>query len=248
MISDEKPDQSHENVVDFEEQVERIRRLKEAEDKKNPTHPTHQPLFNLPPFVKILSALMLFPYIAVEILGIFNPEAKTLIYMHFGFIPAHWSDIGAFVWYDPLTLITYNFLHGSILHIIMNLVMMLAFASGVEKFIGGKRMLLIFFISSFAGAFSHYFFNLHSDIPVIGASAGLSGLFGALVIMMQQKGMMGQKASIVPFVILWVVASIIFGSLGSPDGQSVAWIAHLGGFFAGLGLMRLDWFRKKLYF
>lgn len=233
-----------ENVIDFGEQAERIKNLKQDQDKKEKNK---EPLFNLPGFVKILMALVLLPYFGLEVYAHFDPSAKDFVYTHFGFVPAYWFDASYYDFYLPLSLITYNFLHGGLLHIIMNSVMLLAFATGVEKFVGGKKMLLLFFLSSLGGVLLHTIIYSSSAVPVIGASAGLSGLFGALLILMRDGGMMGANIRIMPFIVLWVVISIITGVFMSVDGAEIAWIAHLGGFFAGLGLMKLDYFRRGRY-
>ena len=236
------------NIVDFDAQAERIKNLKkkhdEAEKKKEPK----EPLFNLHPAVKLLAILILVPYFVLEIWSNFNFDIKGIAYMNFGFVPAQWDGHLPFTIYTPISLITYNFLHGGLLHIGMNTIMLLAFATGVAKFLGGKRMFVIFFVSSLAGVFSHYLFYIGSPEPVIGASAGLSGLFGALIVMMQRTGMMPSgPRGIWPFVFLWVFVSILFGMMGTPDGHgTVAWIAHLGGFFAGIALMQINWFIRPL--
>lgn len=234
------------NVVDFDEQAERIKSLKQDQDKQQKKQ-TKEPLFNLPFYVKMLMICMLVPYFGLEIIAHFEPETKDWVYRHFAFVPILWTSWQNADLYMPLSLITYNFLHGGILHIIMNSVMLLAFATGVEKFIGGKKMLMLFFLSSLGGIFLHFIIYTGSPTPVIGASAGLSGLFGALLVLMQQSGMMGMNVRIMPFVILWVIISVVTGVFMSVDGAEIAWIAHLGGFFAGLGLARLHYFKPLPY-
>lgn len=232
------------SVIDFTEQAERIRNLKKKQEKEQATRTPKEPLFNLPDITKYLAVAILLPFFVLEIWNIFDPTIKAHAYSYFGFVPARWNGAMDFMFYTPLSLITYNFLHGSILHLLMNGVMLLAFGAGLEKFIGGKRMLIIFFIASLAGVMTHLAFNWGSDSPVIGASAGLSGFFGALIILMQRRNIMGitGKMGLKPFIFIWVIVSIIFGMMGSPDGSSVAWIAHLGGFFAGMGLMKISYF------
>ena len=235
-------DDGENNIIDFDEQTKRIRNLKKKEHKDK--KPPREPLFNLPPMVKILTGLIILCYIALEVWENFDPNIKSDAYRMFAFIPLQWSDMHYFSWHTPFSLLTYNFMHGGILHLIMNSVMLLAFGTGAEKFLGAKRFIVIFFLSSVAGVAFHFVFHIGSISPVIGASAGLSGLFGALIVVMMDKGMLPMgKNGIWPFVIIWVIVSVLFGSMGSPDGGTIAWIAHLGGFFAGLGLIQLNWFR-----
>jgi membrane associated rhomboid family serine protease len=227
-------------IIDFAEQAQRIRNLKKKQEKEQQQQTPKEPLFNLPNVTKYLAVAILLPFFILEIWNIFNPTIKAEAYSYLGFVPARWDGDMDFTALTPFSLVTYNFLHGSILHLLMNGVMLLAFGAGLEKYIGGKRMLMVFFLASLAGVLTHLAFNWGSQSPVIGASAGLSGFFGALIILLQRRNIMGitGKMGLKPFIFIWVIVSIIFGMMGSPDGSSVAWIAHLGGFFAGIVLVK----------
>jgi len=126
------------------------------------------------------------------------------------------------------------FLHGSWTHLLLNTVMTTAFGAGVERLMGARRMIIFFVLCSLTAALIHFAVSPSSPNPVIGASGGLSGLFAAVLVMMQKMGMGGAgRYGIWPFVILWVGVSIMFGMMGAPGGGSVAWVAHIGGFLAG---------------
>jgi len=126
------------------------------------------------------------------------------------------------------------------LHIAMNGVMLLAFGSGLEKWIGTKKMIQIFFICGIFGVVAHFIFNLNSLDPVIGASGGLSGMFAAALIMLHRQNQgLGGKYGMMPIIVLWLGISILFGIMGSPDGNSIAWIAHIGGFLGGFAAVKI---------
>lgn len=196
-----------------------------------------EPLINVPPYTKYLLGLL----VAIHLIITFalSEEQAYWVYTHLGFIPGRFTGSAFF---EPLALITpltHLFLHGSWLHIAMNSVMLLAFGSGIEKWIGGKKMLVIFFVCGLCGMLAHLALNFNSVQPIIGASGGLSGLFAAALIMLnRQHNMVKGKYGFWPLIGLWVGISIIFGFIGSPDGGEIAWAAHVGGFLGGFALVK----------
>lgn len=193
-------------------------------------------MINLPPVTKIMLSMIIGVHLAVFLLGLLNSDLVDKIYGYGGFTPAVWSGDILFQWWTPLTLLSFSFLHGGWLHLAMNTLMLAAFGSGIEKWLGPRRMLQVFVVSSVCALIAHFVFNLHSGSTVIGISGGISGFFGALLIMMRQQNALGNtRNSLMPFIIIWIIATVAFGMLGAPDGGDIAWVAHLGGFFGGLG-------------
>lgn len=161
---------------------------------------------------------------------------------------------------DAWTLITYTFMHGSWTHVIMNAIWLLAFGSAIARRIGGMRFVLFYFFCGIVGGLLHVVLNGGSMVPVVGASGAISGLMGGAARFVflaggPLGGLAGQaglssapraQASIFKaltdrrvliFVGVWVGLNFLFGMTGiTPSGETanVAWIAHLGGFFAGL--------------
>jgi membrane associated rhomboid family serine protease len=77
------------------------------------------------------------------------------------------------------------------------------------------------------------------DAPLIGASGGISGLFGAVLMMAQQRGQMGGWRALLPFIAIWILISLFFGYFGMPGAEGpIAWTAHVGGFIAGILIYR----------
>lgn len=218
----------------------RSRFFKDEDVTSNMSKSQSEPLFNLPPVTQY--ALMVLIGIHIVVALILTPEIRGWIIMNLGFIPANFSGGNPFQALALVTPLSHMFLHGSWLHIAMNGVMLLAFGSGIERWIGGQRMMMVFFFSGLCGVVLHFGLNYDSPYPVIGASGGLSGLFAAALIMMNKSGAQTGRYGIWPFVLLWIGISVALGGLGSPDGSEVAWAAHIGGFlggFAALKLMRL---------
>ena len=165
----------------------------------------------------------------------------------------------------PWTLLTYAFLHGSWTHVGLNSVWLVAFGPPIARRFGGPRFLLFMAVSAIASALAHWALSPMDFSPLIGASGADSGLMGAATRFMFQPGApLGVFGAIsrpevesIPaatlrdvfverrpliFLLIWLGTNFIFGAgaqtLGFSD-MPVAWVAHIGGFFAGLVLFPL---------
>jgi len=168
---------------------------------------------------------------------------------------------GAKLW----TILTYAFLHGSWTHVLLNTVWLIAFGPPIARRFGSARFLLFMAVTAIASALAHWALSPMGFSPLIGASGSDSGLMGAATRFMFQPGApLGAFGSVsrpqietVPaaslrgvfverrpliFLLIWLGTNFIFGAgaqtLGFSD-MPVAWIAHIGGFFAGLVLFPL---------
>ncbi len=254
MNDDNDKNDKNNNIIGLDQKrQERLKKEKQAdkqckEERQNPSYymphtqtDKNAPMFNIPEGTKYL----LFSLIGIHLIVFYllNEDIQNWIFYHLGFVPLRFTDGSMFEPLQILTPITHMFLHGSWLHLGMNGVMLLAFGSGLEKWVGAKKMFQIFFICGLFGVAAHFIFNLNSLDPVIGASGGLSGMFAAALVMLHrqndaQGGMMGGRYGMMPIIALWIGISILFGIMGSPDGSSIAWIAHIGGFLGGFAAVR----------
>lgn len=210
----------------------------ERQARKAVPVPPREQMINLPRTTKILAASFLVIHIAVSFL--LSSEQQYWVFTHFGFVPGRYTGTVPFDVTAIAAPFTYMFLHGGWSHVLLNTVMTAAFGTGAERLMGPRRMLVFFVLCSLAAALAQLAVTPFSDAPVIGASGGLSGLFAAIILVMQKMGMGGQgRYGIWPFVGLWVVITVLLGSMsGAPGGGNVAWVAHLGGFLAGFLLLR----------
>ncbi|MCB9996411.1 MAG: rhomboid family intramembrane serine protease [Rhodospirillales bacterium] len=195
-----------------------------------------EPMINLPPVTKIMLIAIIGIHLA---LTLFTNEVQLYwVHEHFGFKPAYYT--GDFPgWIALIVPFTYMFLHGGWMHLGMNAAMLAAFGAGIEQWMGGKRMVILFIACGLAACLFHFILSPFSQQTMIGASGGISGLFAAVLIMLQSQGRLGAgRYGILPFAALWVGLSFVFGLLGGPDGSPIAWAAHIGGFFAGLVFIR----------
>ncbi len=202
----------------------------------NPPPPTKEPLINLPPVTKYFIALLVAIHGALQL---FSEEQRDWIYSHFGFVAGAYTGHAPFTVYAIAAPLTYMLLHGSWMHVGMNSVMLAAFGAGLERMMGGRKMLILFVLCGLAAIAVQFVAYPSSTDPVIGASGGITGLFAALLLVMQQMNGSQSRYGIWPLVLVWIAAEVGFGLTGAgPGGGNVAWVAHIGGFLAGLGLLR----------
>ena len=148
-------------------------------------------------------------------------------------------------WQNYLSPLTHMFLHSGWLHIGMNMAMLAAFGTGVEKVYGAQRFLAFYLLCGLCGVAVHLAFYHDSVSPMVGASGAISGLFAAVLIVLQRAGQLpNTKYGIMPFVALWIGISVVFAFMGGAAGAgNIAWTAHIGGFLGGFALMCLKAFR-----
>ncbi len=137
---------------------------------------------------------------------------------------------------EPWRFITSMFLHGSIMHLFFNGFALLLFGNVVERKIGSKQFLILYFVSGLIGGlayYSTYLFGIIPPIPALGASGAIFGLLGAAAIMFPDMRIyvyfipMKMKYAAVLFVVLEFVGAFNVAS-------GVASAAHLGGLLFGL--------------
>ncbi|HKU94738.1 MAG TPA: rhomboid family intramembrane serine protease, partial [Vineibacter sp.] len=93
-----------------------------------------------------------------------------------------------------------------------------------------------YLVTGIAGALLHALIYPTSIDPMLGASGAISGLFGGLLLLMRERGRMN---ALIPFAILWIVMQVGLGFFGTTaGGDRIAWAGHVGGFIAGLLLVR----------
>lgn len=168
---------------------------------------------------------------------------------NFAVIPADITD-GSFL---EVSLITSMFLHGGLLHIVGNMLYFLPFGDNVEDRLGHIKYLLFYLLSGVAGTLAYVYFNPDSTIPLLGASGAIAGVLGGYLAL-HPTGTVKGIAFFIIFLTRVDLPAIIFisywfaiqlfssiASLGAAPEETggVAFIAHVGGFVAGLVLAPL---------
>jgi len=147
------------------------------------------------------------------------------------------------------TLITSMFMHGGWAHLLGNMLFLWVFGDNIENRIGHIRYLIFYLVCGIIASLSHVFVSgSDSLIPSLGASGAISGVLGGYLLLFPSRRVrviMGRGITTVPaFVALgiWIVFQVIsqLGVLGGDQGGGgVAYAAHIGGFVAGLALIKL---------
>ncbi|MFM2444436.1 MAG: hypothetical protein RJB09_1622 [Pseudomonadota bacterium] len=168
---------------------------------------------------------------------------------------------------QPWTVLTYAFLHADWMHYGLNSIWLVAFGAPVARRFGTVRFLALFVVTAVAGVAAHYALHAHDPMPIIGASAAVSGAMGASLRFVFQPGApLGNALALNPddprayrlpalslqetlrdrrvltFILFWFLTNLAFGLAGQPLGLvegGVAWEAHVGGFLCGLLLFAL---------
>ena len=147
-----------------------------------------------------------------------------------------------------MTIFTSMFLHGGWMHIGGNMLYLWIFGDNVEDAMGSLKFVIFYALCGVAAAFAQGIIDPESTIPMIGASGGIAGILGAYI-------MLHPKASVRTFILIFVFirfinlpAWLVLGvwiagqfvavpqALAGNEG-GVAYMAHIGGFLAGMALI-----------
>jgi membrane associated rhomboid family serine protease len=146
------------------------------------------------------------------------------------------------------TLLTSMFLHGGWGHLGGNMLFLWIFGDNIEHRIGHLRFILFYLVCGIAAGIAHIVFNSGSMIPTVGASGAISGVLGGYLLLFPRNRvyvMTWGGVAAVPAVLmlgLWILLQFVNG-VGSvaetPETGGVAYLAHIGGFAAGMILAPL---------
>jgi membrane associated rhomboid family serine protease len=146
---------------------------------------------------------------------------------------------------DSLTLFTSMFMHAGWLHLGGNMLYLWIFGDNVEDRFGHVKFAVFYLLCGLAATFAQLAFGPGSNLPNLGASGAVAGVLGAYILLFPQgrvRVLQGQQVIQVPALIvigLWIVLQL-FSGIGSIASTAqtggVAYMAHIGGFVAGLGL------------
>jgi len=145
------------------------------------------------------------------------------------------------------TLFTSMFLHGGWAHLGGNMLYLWIFGDNLEKAMGGVRFLVFYLACGVGAGLAHILFNSGSSVPTVGASGAISGILGGYLMLFPRnhvRVLTGSGVAAVPAAYMlgvWILIQVMssVGSIaGAPQGDGVAYLAHVGGFVVGLVLVR----------
>src|SRR5687767_8746887 len=202
--------------------------------------------------------LVTFALIALNVLAFFveltQPSEAALqsFIQAWGVVPREYSLARDLPPTIPLpfwsTLFTSMFLHGGWMHLGGNMLYLWIFGDNLEKMMGAARFLIFYLACGVAASLAHIFLGSGSSIPAVGASGAISGVLGGYLVLFPRNRVRvltrGGIAHVPAIVVLgfWIVIQMIngIGSMAATtETAGVAYMAHIGGFVAGLVLVKL---------
>jgi membrane associated rhomboid family serine protease len=229
-------------------------------------HAKNPPMFNferIPLFTRIFVASIVLIHVVLYVM--LNDSMRLFVIYNLGFTPATFTSLitttQAPIAFSPLALltpITHIFIHGGWFHLFLNAGMGLALCLFFERAHGTPAAIKFFFLTSLGGALIYILSSPFAVAPVIGASGGISGLFGAVLytmlhqiqrqpnhystanIMNGQAQLRKKAAELMrnkgpwPIIIFWGALMTFFGLI---SGDNIAWSVHLGGYATGVALI-----------
>ena len=181
-----------------------------------------------------------------------SPDAEQQAAYLFGFIPAllfgnatlegQWIPAGA-------TIVTGMFLHGGPLHLLGNMLYLWIFGDNIEDRLGHGRFVVFYLVCGAVAALGQGVIDPRSTVPMIGASGAISGVLGAYLVLYPRAKVLVLSLVFlittvrVPALVvlgIWFVGQLLSSLMASPgSGGGVAFAAHVGGFVAGVLLIRV---------
>lgn len=208
-----------------------------------------EPVFNLPAVVIAFIAICVGAFIISDY--VLDDAQYYWLILHGAFIPAFYSGQIAIDFYPVFGPVTYSLLHGSVAHLLVNMIWLAAFGSPLANRLGASRFVLFWIVTSIAAAALHFVIYPTSQAPLIGASGAISGMMGAAARFgfrvdrsagkpafdgpVLPIGTVLRMRNTVAFLAVWMVINVVTGVVGLVPGEAsqIAWEAHIGGFVVG---------------
>ncbi len=208
-----------------------------------------QPSTRFPVVTYILMGMNLLIFLIQVQTGLDN---DTLFYQY-GLVPAKYTvhEMSKYFTFlnQIISIFSYMFLHGGFLHFVGNMWTLYIFGDNVEEHFGSLRFLGFYLICGVASGLMHFFLNPVSMVPTIGASGAIAGVMGAYFLLFPKSKIL----TVIPIIIIPLFVEIpafiflgiwffiqFINAAGGGAGSGIAWWAHIGGFIAGLVLVKLN--------
>lgn len=191
------------------------------------------------------------------------PGLEERVFHFYGVVPARFVHPDWATWhgYPPgwfPAVVSHMFLHSGWLHLAFNMWTLWIFGDNVEDVMGPLRFGVFYLLCGLGALFVHVITNADSIIPVVGASGAIAGVMGAYFFLYPHaKIVTFLPILIIPFIVeipalfylgAWFLTQIFSGMLSPSGGGGVAWWAHIGGFVAGMLLLRFFRDESRCYY
>ncbi len=155
--------------------------------------------------------------------------------------------------FEFVDVFTSMFLHAGWMHVIGNIWFLWIFGDNIEDILGHSSYLVFYLLCGLVGGLLHVMFNPNSAVPAIGASGAISGVMGAYLMRFPRSRIhtllfffIFATTLEVPALLMigyWFVVQLFSGfghlAMAAGDQGGTAWFAHIGGFVAGMALIRI---------
>ncbi len=181
-----------------------------------------------------------------------GPNIERFIYLY-GLVPARYTVPQFSAYFTPaqqvLSIFSFMFLHGGFWHLLGNMWSLYIFGDNVEDRLGSLRYLVFYLLCGITSGLSHLLFNLHANVPTIGASGAIAGVMGAYLILYPNSKIL----TLIPIIFIpwfieipaffflgfWFILQFINAAGSQGAGGGIAWWAHIGGFVFGIVFLKI---------
>ncbi len=197
------------------------------------------------PAIVMWSLVALNALVFIYSFGLLEQSQTVDLINNYGFVPRLFFEDYLSSFSD---LITSMFLHGSLMHILGNMLFLWIFADNIEARMGHTTFIIFYLLGGVFAALCHGIFSTGSHIPMVGASGAISAVLGAYFITFPRHKV---QTYIAPVFLIWLPAWLYLGAwigmqiieavtgIVTPgDVSNVAWWAHIGGFLFGVVFAR----------
>jgi membrane associated rhomboid family serine protease len=193
------------------------------------------------------------PYVTFVLIGLnvimflLELQGDEPFITRWAFIPARFNAAPAS---EAVTILSAMFMHGGLMHLGGNMLYLWIFGDNVEDRLGHGTFLGFYLLAGLGATAAQYMLNPASGIPNVGASGAIAGVLGAYILMFPHAKvnvLVGSVVVSLPALIvlgLWIVLQLFSGAgtlidRSEADTGGVAYMAHIGGFIAGLAMALL---------
>ncbi len=195
--------------------------------------------YTMPPLTKAVKFLLITNGLIFLLQLLFNQSSA--LFQYGGLTPALILQKGM-VW----QFITYQFIHASFMHLLLNSIALYFFGMDVEREMGTRNFCVLYFFSGFGGGLCSVILDSSSMVPIVGASGAVFGLLMAYGILFPHRVVTLLLFFIIPVQMKARHIAFFFGGMeilflmGERSGSGIARIAHLGGLLFGYLYMRYE--------
>lgn len=172
------------------------------------------------------------------------PGQASALFTRYGLVPVRFIN-------EPIqtypNIFSAMFLHAGLMHLAGNMLFFWIFGNNIEDVLGKVRFIAFYLLCGVIAAMSHVFMDTGSEIPMVGASGAIAGILGAYLVLFPRAKVktlvfLGILVTVIripaAFLLIFWMGIQIYSNLASgSEGGGVAWMAHIGGFVAGMILI-----------